>query len=115
MQVPAVVWLAARMAAHGDITIGEMVAVYGYVTVLIVPVWFLLGREFMPVDAVKHVLAAMQPASTIRRPKLNENTESSLVRAETSSQTTVAISGVRISAWAWSAAVEAGTSGASQR
>ncbi len=38
----AVVWLAARMAAAGDITIGEMVAVYGYVAILIVPVWFLL-------------------------------------------------------------------------
>jgi ABC-type multidrug transport system fused ATPase/permease subunit len=42
----AVVWLAARMAAHGDITIGEMVAVYGYVTVLIVPVWFLLEGAY---------------------------------------------------------------------
>jgi len=38
----AVVWLSARMAVHGDITIGEMVAVYGYVATLIVPVWFLL-------------------------------------------------------------------------
>ncbi|WFE43021.1 ABC transporter ATP-binding protein [Verrucosispora sp. WMMD1129] len=38
----AVVWLAARMASAGDITIGQMVAVYGYVAVLIVPVWFLL-------------------------------------------------------------------------
>lgn len=38
----AVVWLAARMAAAGDISIGQMVAVYGYVAVLIVPVWFLL-------------------------------------------------------------------------
>ncbi|MFU8872691.1 ABC transporter ATP-binding protein [Micromonospora sp. SL4-19] len=38
----AVVWLAARMAAAGDITIGQMVAVYGYVAILVVPVWFLL-------------------------------------------------------------------------
>jgi ABC-type multidrug transport system fused ATPase/permease subunit len=42
----AVVWLAARMAAQGDITIGQMVAVYGYVTVLIVPVWFLLEGAY---------------------------------------------------------------------
>jgi ABC-type multidrug transport system fused ATPase/permease subunit len=42
----AVVWLAARMAADGDITIGQMVAVYGYVTVLIVPVWFLLEGTY---------------------------------------------------------------------
>jgi ABC-type multidrug transport system fused ATPase/permease subunit len=38
----AVVWLAARMAADGTITIGQMVAVYGYVAILVVPVWFLL-------------------------------------------------------------------------
>ncbi|MFD2762569.1 ABC transporter ATP-binding protein [Micromonospora eburnea] len=38
----AVVWLAARMAAAGDITIGQMVAVYGYAAVLVVPVWFLI-------------------------------------------------------------------------
>jgi ABC-type multidrug transport system fused ATPase/permease subunit len=42
----AVVWLAARMAAQGDITIGQMVAIYGYVTVLIVPVWFLLEGAY---------------------------------------------------------------------
>ena len=34
----AVVWLSARMAATGAITIGEVVAVYGYVAVLVVPV-----------------------------------------------------------------------------
>ncbi|WP_433321030.1 ABC transporter ATP-binding protein [Micromonospora sp. CA-269861] len=38
----AVVWLTARMAVAGDVTIGELVAVYGYVATLIVPVWFLL-------------------------------------------------------------------------
>jgi ABC-type multidrug transport system fused ATPase/permease subunit len=43
----AVVWLSARMAADGTITVGQMVAVYGYVAVLIVPVWFMLemGRQ----------------------------------------------------------------------
>ncbi|MFG1626331.1 ABC transporter transmembrane domain-containing protein [Kribbella sp. NPDC049227] len=34
----AVVWLSARMAATGDISIGDVVAVYGYVAVLVVPV-----------------------------------------------------------------------------
>lgn len=34
----AVVWLSARMAATGDLTIGDVVAVYGYVAVLVVPV-----------------------------------------------------------------------------
>jgi ABC-type multidrug transport system fused ATPase/permease subunit len=33
-----VTWLAARSAAAGDITIGELVAVYGYAAVLTVPV-----------------------------------------------------------------------------
>lgn len=42
----AVVWLAGRMAADGDITIGQMVAVYGYVAILIVPVWFLLEGSY---------------------------------------------------------------------
>ncbi len=34
----AVVWLSARMAATGAISIGDVVAVYGYVAVLVVPV-----------------------------------------------------------------------------
>jgi len=38
----AVVWLSARMAATGDITIGDLVAVYGYVAVLVVPVAFFI-------------------------------------------------------------------------
>ncbi|GAA2219886.1 ABC transporter ATP-binding protein [Micromonospora olivasterospora] len=38
----AVVWISARMVAAGDITVGQLVAVYGYVATLIVPVWFLL-------------------------------------------------------------------------
>lgn len=38
----AVTWLAARMTAAGQITVGEMVAVYGYVAVLSTPVYFLI-------------------------------------------------------------------------
>lgn len=38
----AVVWIAARMAAEGSISIGDMVAVYGYVAVLVVPVSFFI-------------------------------------------------------------------------
>jgi len=37
-----VTWLAARMAAQGGITIGELVAVYGYAAVLVIPVTFLI-------------------------------------------------------------------------
>ncbi|HYH31939.1 MAG TPA: ABC transporter ATP-binding protein [Pseudonocardia sp.] len=33
-----VTWLAARMAASGAVTVGELVAVYGYTTILVVPV-----------------------------------------------------------------------------
>jgi ABC-type multidrug transport system fused ATPase/permease subunit len=50
-----VVWLAARMAAAGDITVGELVAVYGYVATLIVPVWFLLGGAY---DIIRGRVAA---------------------------------------------------------
>ncbi|MFE6157804.1 ABC transporter transmembrane domain-containing protein [Streptomyces sp. NPDC056486] len=38
----AVTWLAARMAAQGTITVGELVAVYGYAAVLVVPVSFFI-------------------------------------------------------------------------
>ncbi|MER5635863.1 ABC transporter ATP-binding protein [Kitasatospora sp. NPDC002227] len=38
----AVTWLAARLAASGDISVGELVAVYGYVAVLVFPVQFLV-------------------------------------------------------------------------
>lgn len=38
----AVIWPAARMAAQGSITVGELVAVYGYTAALTMPVWFLI-------------------------------------------------------------------------
>lgn len=37
-----VTWLSARMAAAGQITVGEMIAVYGYVAMLTTPVYFLI-------------------------------------------------------------------------
>ncbi|GAA3295994.1 ABC transporter ATP-binding protein [Streptomyces cinereospinus] len=42
-----VTWLAARLAARGDITMGELVSVYGYVAVLVTPVSYVLefGRQ----------------------------------------------------------------------
>ncbi|MEU5683507.1 ABC transporter [Streptomyces venezuelae] len=42
----AVTWLAARMAAQGTITVGELVAVYGYVAVLVLPVTFLIEGSY---------------------------------------------------------------------
>jgi ABC-type multidrug transport system fused ATPase/permease subunit len=37
-----VTWLAARLAAQGDITVGQLVSVYGYVAVLVMPVYFFI-------------------------------------------------------------------------
>ncbi|MDN3024969.1 ABC transporter ATP-binding protein [Streptomyces sp. S.PB5] len=42
-----VTWLAARLAAQGHITIGELVSVYGYVAVLIGPVAFWVECGYM--------------------------------------------------------------------
>ncbi|MEV0621295.1 ABC transporter ATP-binding protein [Nonomuraea sp. NPDC050404] len=42
----AVTWLAARMAVQGDITVGELVAVYGYAAVLVVPVSFFVEGAY---------------------------------------------------------------------
>ncbi|MEV0253398.1 ABC transporter ATP-binding protein [Streptomyces sp. NPDC050732] len=42
----AVTWLAARMAAQGTITVGELVAIYGYVAVLVVPVTFFIEGSY---------------------------------------------------------------------
>ncbi|NUT18004.1 MAG: ABC transporter ATP-binding protein [Hamadaea sp.] len=58
-----VVWLAARMAANGDISVGELVAVYGYVAILIVPVWFLLEGGYM---AVRGLVGARRMINVLR-------------------------------------------------
>ncbi|MEV4628629.1 ABC transporter ATP-binding protein [Micromonospora sp. NPDC049523] len=64
----AVTWLAARAAAAGDITVGELVAVYGYVAVLAVPVYFFieggldLSRGLVAARRVIRFLA-MEPGS----------------------------------------------------
>ena len=58
-----VVWLSARLAVRGEITVGELVAVYGYVAQLITPVAFLvdgaagLGRGLVAARRVVAVLA----------------------------------------------------------
>ncbi|MGB3443263.1 MAG: ABC transporter ATP-binding protein [Actinophytocola sp.] len=63
----AVTWLAARMTAAGEITIGEMVAVYGYVAVLSTPVYFLIegaqdiSRGLVAARRVTNVLT-LEPA-----------------------------------------------------
>ncbi|MEU5310185.1 ABC transporter ATP-binding protein [Streptomyces sp. NPDC021562] len=41
-----VTWIAARMTAEGDITVGQLVSVYGYVAVLVGPVAFFLDMGY---------------------------------------------------------------------
>jgi ABC-type multidrug transport system fused ATPase/permease subunit len=41
-----VTWLAARMADHATITVGQLVAVYGYTAMLVVPVSFFIEGGF---------------------------------------------------------------------
>ncbi|GGN75480.1 ABC transporter [Streptomyces albiflavescens] len=63
-----VTWLAARLAAQGEITIGELVSVYGYVAVLVMPVAFViecgyqLSRGVVAARRVARFLA-LQPAA----------------------------------------------------
>ena len=40
--VAGVTWLAARMAVEGSISVGQLVAVYGYAAILVVPVSFFI-------------------------------------------------------------------------
>jgi ABC-type multidrug transport system fused ATPase/permease subunit len=39
----AVVWMSARLVASGDITVGQMVAAFGYTAALLMPVRWLMG------------------------------------------------------------------------
>ncbi|WP_411143552.1 ABC transporter transmembrane domain-containing protein [Streptomyces sp. x-80] len=50
-----VTWLAARMAAQGTITVGELVAVYGYTAELVAPVTFLIEGGY---DLTRGLVAA---------------------------------------------------------
>jgi ABC-type multidrug transport system fused ATPase/permease subunit len=70
-----VTWLAARMAASGALTVGELLAVYGYGAVLVVPVAFFvegghqLSRGLVAADRVARFLAlAPRPADGVPAP-----------------------------------------------
>ncbi|WP_424186236.1 ABC transporter transmembrane domain-containing protein [Actinokineospora sp. G85] len=71
-----VTWLAARMAAAGEITAGELVAVYGYAAMLVVPVFFFIecaGDITRALVAARRVtaflgLAPDRPAPTATAP-----------------------------------------------
>ncbi|MGW1175046.1 ABC transporter transmembrane domain-containing protein [Kitasatospora sp. NPDC002543] len=67
-----VTWLSARMAAAGEITVGELVAVYGYVAALLVPVsMFIEGADDLPrglVSARRVIdILALRPESSRAR------------------------------------------------
>ncbi|AGZ42281.1 hypothetical protein AFR_20045 [Actinoplanes friuliensis DSM 7358] len=60
-----VIWLAARMAAQGDITVGELVAVWGYAAVLVVPVAFFIEGGF---DVSRALIAGRRVVDFLRLP-----------------------------------------------
>ncbi|MEU9481432.1 ABC transporter ATP-binding protein [Streptomyces sp. NPDC048191] len=67
-----VTWLAARLAAQGSLTIGELVSVYGYVAVLIGPVAFFVQMAY---DMNRGVVAARRVVRLLRlEPEPDEGT-----------------------------------------
>jgi ABC-type multidrug transport system fused ATPase/permease subunit len=60
-----VIWLAARMAALGQITVGELVAVWGYAAVLVVPVAFFIEGGF---DVSRALVAGRRVVDFLRLP-----------------------------------------------
>ena len=69
----AVTWLGARLAAEGTITVGELVGVYGYIAVLVVPVSsfiegsFQISRGLVSARQVTRFLA-LRPGDRPRSP-----------------------------------------------
>ncbi|WP_432141969.1 ABC transporter ATP-binding protein [Streptomyces sp. bgisy084] len=59
----AVTWLSARMAAQGTITVGELVAVYGYAAALVVPVSFFIEGGY---DLTRGLVAARRVVRFLR-------------------------------------------------
>jgi ABC-type multidrug transport system fused ATPase/permease subunit len=60
-----VTWLAARLTVRGELTVGELVAVYGYVAILVVPTWMLI---FSAGDVSRGVIAARRIIRFLRLP-----------------------------------------------
>ncbi|MER5795760.1 ABC transporter ATP-binding protein [Streptomyces sp. NPDC001980] len=68
-----VTWIAARMAARGDITVGQLVSVYGYVAVLVGPVAFFLDMGY---QLSRGVVAARRVVRLLRHePQPDEGTQ----------------------------------------
>ncbi|MEU5090757.1 ABC transporter ATP-binding protein [Streptomyces sp. NPDC021356] len=67
-----VTWLAARLAAQGRITVGELVSVYGYVAVLVTPVSFFVEGGY---QLSRGVVAARRVVELLRlRPEKDTGT-----------------------------------------
>ncbi|MFS4096126.1 ABC transporter transmembrane domain-containing protein, partial [Streptomyces sp. AF1A] len=67
-----VTWLAARLTAQGALTVGQLVAVYGYVAVLIGPVAFFVQMAY---DLNRGVVAARRVVRLLRlAPEPDEGT-----------------------------------------
>ncbi|MGW3268402.1 ABC transporter transmembrane domain-containing protein [Streptomyces sp. NPDC001056] len=67
-----VTWLAARMTAQGTLSIGQLVAVYGYVAVLVGPVSFFVEMAY---DLNRGVVAARRVVALLRlEPEPDEGT-----------------------------------------
>jgi ABC-type bacteriocin/lantibiotic exporter with double-glycine peptidase domain len=60
-----VIWLAARLAAAGELTVGELVAVYGYTAMLVIPVNIMIFCGF---DATRGLVAARRVVDFLRLP-----------------------------------------------
>ncbi|MYT73707.1 MULTISPECIES: ABC transporter ATP-binding protein [unclassified Streptomyces] len=69
-----VTWLGARMAARGEISVGQLVAVYGYVAMLVIPVEFFieggydLGRGLVATRRVLRFLTLAPQSPEHRSP-----------------------------------------------
>ncbi|WP_239132616.1 ABC transporter transmembrane domain-containing protein [Paractinoplanes durhamensis] len=58
--IGVVIWLAARLAAGGEITVGQLIAVYGYTAMLVIPVNILIFCGF---DITRGLVAARRVTS----------------------------------------------------
>jgi ABC-type multidrug transport system fused ATPase/permease subunit len=61
-----VVWLAARLAAEGELTVGELVAVYGYTAMLVIPVNIMIFCGF---DLTHGLVSARRVVEFLRLPE----------------------------------------------
>ena len=60
-----VIWLAARLAARGELTVGELIAVYGYTAMLVIPVNVLIFCGF---DVTHGLVSARRVVDFLRLP-----------------------------------------------